>query len=66
LNDEDWKYTESTLQYRDGEWYPHLGYRAEKPDEKVTTQNGTDLIVDLGVSQITVTSMAPCQCRQAQ
>ena len=62
LDDEDWEYTESTLHYRDGEWYLHLGYRKEKPelDQRVgsTTQNGTVLGVDLGVNQIAVTSTA--------
>ena len=58
LHDEDWEYTESTLHYRDGEWYLHLGYRKEKPDTETTTQNGTVLGVDLGVNQIAVTSTA--------
>ena len=58
LDDEDWEYTESTLQYRDNEWYLHLGYRKEKPDTEAPTQNGTVLGVDLGVNQIAVTSTA--------
>ncbi|ERG96545.1 MAG: putative transposase [Haloquadratum walsbyi J07HQW2] len=58
LNDKEWEYTESTLHYRDGEWYLHLGYRKEKSDEEATTQNGTVLCVDLGVNQIAVTSTA--------
>jgi hypothetical protein len=37
LNHEDWEYTETTLHYKDGEWYLHLGYRKEKPDKEVTT-----------------------------
>ena len=60
LNNDEWEYTESTLHYRDGEWYLHLGYRKEKPDDPIgsTTQNGTVLGVDLGVNQIAVTSTA--------
>ena len=58
LDDEDWEYTESTLHYQDGEWYLHLGYRKEKPENEATTQNGTVLGVDLGVNQIAVTSTA--------
>jgi Probable transposase. len=48
----------SRLHYRGGEWYLHLGYRTEKPEQEATTQNGTVLGVDLGVNQITVTSTA--------
>lgn len=60
LNDEDWEYTESTLHYKNGDWYLHLGYRKEKPEDDVgsSTQNGTVLGVDLGVNQIAVTSTA--------
>ena len=58
LDNDEWEYTESTLHHRDGEWYLHLGYRKEKPDTEVTTQNGTVLGVDLGVNQIAVTSTA--------
>jgi putative transposase len=62
LDDDEWEYTESTLHYRDGEWYLHLGYRKEKPKSEQqsgsTTQNGTVLGVDLGVNQIAVTSTA--------
>ena len=60
LDDDKWEYTESTLHYENGEWYLHLGYRKEKPDDPIgsTTQNGTVLGVDLGVNQIAVTSTA--------
>ena len=58
LGNEDWEYTESTLHHRDGEWYIHLGYRKEMPDKEAPTQNGTVLGVDLGVTQIAVTSTA--------
>lgn len=59
-DDEQWECKESTLHYRGGKWYLHLGYRKEKPDEETeaTTQNGMILGVDLGVSQIAVTSTA--------
>ncbi len=58
MDDEDWEYTESTLHYRDGEWDLHLEYRKEKPDSEAPAQNGTVLGVDLGVTQIAVTSTA--------
>ena len=59
LDSDRWEYTESTLHYRDGEWYIHLGYRMPKQDIKEsTTQHGTVLGVDFGVNQIAVTSTA--------
>jgi putative transposase len=60
LDSEEWEYTESTLHYRDGDWYIHLGYRTpkENDDSESTTENGTVLGVDLGVNQIAVTSTA--------
>ena len=61
LDSDEWEYTESTLHYRDGEWYIHLGYRTpkEEPDaDNSTTQHGTVLGVDFGVNQIAVTSTA--------
>lgn len=59
LTDDEWEYTESTLHYRDGEWYIHLGYRTPKEDaDESTTGNGTVLGVDFGVNQIAVTSTA--------
>ncbi|WP_440765012.1 RNA-guided endonuclease InsQ/TnpB family protein [Natronorubrum sp. DTA7] len=59
LNSEEWVYTESTLHYRGGDWYLHLGFRKAKPvDTGSTTTNGTVLGVDLGVNQIAVTSTA--------
>ena len=56
LDDDTWEPTESTLHYRDGEWYLHLGFR--KPASEDTTENRTVLGVDLGVNQIAVTSTA--------
>ena len=41
LSSNEWELTESTLQYRDGEWYLHLGFR--KPVTEQTTENGTVL-----------------------
>jgi len=62
LGNDKWEYTESTLHYRDGEWYIHLGYRTrkEQPDTDAdsTTQHSTVLGVDFGVNQIAVTSTA--------
>ncbi|ADB61897.1 transposase, IS605 OrfB family [Haloterrigena turkmenica DSM 5511] len=59
LDGEGWEYTESTLHYRDDEWYLHLGFRKLKADNAgSTTENGTVLGVDLGVNQIAVTSTA--------
>jgi len=59
LDSNEWVPTESTLHYRDGEWYLHLGFRKPKQDaEKETTENGTVLGVDLGVNEIAVTSTA--------
>ncbi len=59
LNDDAWEYTESTLHYRNGDWYLHLGFRMLKVDtSESTTTNGTVLGVDLGVNQIAVTSTA--------
>ena len=60
LDSDEWEYTESTLHYRDGDWYIHLGYRTPKEDDetKSATENGTVLGVDLGVNQIAVTSTA--------
>ncbi|WP_339105811.1 transposase [Haloterrigena salinisoli] len=59
LDSDEWEYTESTLHYRDGCWYLHLGFRRPKIDEsESTTANGTVLGVDLGVNQIAVTSTA--------
>jgi transposase len=58
LDSDEWEYTESTLHYRDGDWYIHLGYRTPKEDNESATENGTVLGVDLGVNQIAVTSTA--------
>ena len=61
LDSEEWEYTESTLHYRNGDWYIHLGYRTpkeENDESEATTENGTVLGVDLGVNQIAVTSTA--------
>nr|WP_256867898.1 transposase [Halorientalis salina] len=61
LDGEDWELTESTLHYRDGEWYLHIGVRKLAPETQQaeeTTENGTVLGVDLGVNEIAVTSTA--------
>jgi len=56
LSSTEWEPTQSTLHYRDGEWYLHLGFR--KPVAEQMTENGTVLGVDLGVNEIAVTSTA--------
>ena len=60
LNSDEWEPTESTLHYRDGEWYLHLGFRkpVETDSPSDTTEHRTVLGVDLGVNQIAVTSTA--------
>lgn len=60
LQSDNWEYSESTLHYRDGEWYIHLGYRTPKQadTDESTTQHGAVLGVDFGVNQIAVTSTA--------
>lgn len=57
LDSDEWEPTESTLHYRDGDWYLHLGFRKPKTADE-TTENGTVLGVDLGVTEIAVTSTA--------
>ncbi|ELZ24564.1 transposase, IS605 OrfB family protein [Haloterrigena salina JCM 13891] len=57
LDSDEWEPTESTLHYRDGEWYLHLGFRKPKTADEAT-ENGTVLGVDLGVNEIAVTSTA--------
>jgi len=57
LDSDEWEPIESTLHYRDGEWYLHLGFRKPNGTE-TTTENGTVLGVDLGVNEIAVTSTA--------
>ncbi|AGB38365.1 RNA-guided endonuclease InsQ/TnpB family protein [Natronococcus occultus] len=58
LDSDEWEPTESTLHYRNGDWYLHLGFRKPKQDAEEATENGTVLGVDLGVNEIAVTSTA--------
>mgnify|MGYP000147405610 CR=1 FL=1 len=58
LDSDEWEPTESTLHYRDGNWYLHLGFRKPKQSTEELTENGTVLGVDLGVTEIAVTSTA--------
>ena len=58
ISSEEWEPTQSTLHYRDGSWYLHLGFRKPHTADRETTENGTVLGVDLGVKQIAVTSTA--------
>ncbi|SDJ69294.1 transposase, IS605 OrfB family, central region [Halovenus aranensis] len=57
LDSDEWEPTESTLHYRDEDWYLHLGFRKPKTADEAT-ENGTVLGVDLGVTEIAVTSTA--------
>ncbi|SFB82854.1 transposase, IS605 OrfB family, central region [Halobiforma haloterrestris] len=57
LEDDEWELTESTLHYRDGDWFLHLGFRTPKRTDP-PIENGTVLGVDLGVAEIAVTSTA--------
>lgn len=58
LDDDQWELTQSTLHYRDGDWYLHAGFRKRKTESPKTTENGTVLGVDLGVEQLAVASTA--------
>lgn len=57
LRSAEWQPTESTVHYRDGNWFLHIGVRKPR-DERPEIENGTVLGVDLGVEQIAVTSTA--------
>lgn len=50
ITGEEWQLTESTLHYRDGEYYLHLGYKKPAPETLDTAGNGTVLGVDLNVT----------------
>lgn len=58
LDSDEWTPTESTLHYRDGDWFLHLGFRTPAADDTEMTENGTVLGIDLGVNEIAVTSTA--------
>jgi len=58
IDSEKWETTESTLHYRDGGWFLHLGFRKLKAETGETTENGTVLGVDLGIENLAVTSTA--------
>lgn len=55
---DEWELTESTLHYRDGGWFIHIGFRKPKIVTETMTENGTVLGVDLGVNEIAVTTTA--------
>lgn len=57
LDSDSWSVTESTLTITDGEFHLHLGFRRET-EEPTPAENGTVLGVDLGVSNLAVTSTA--------
>ena len=54
LRNDEWELRESTLHYRDGEYYLHVG--VAKDDEPPDAEGGTVLGVDLGVKMIAATS----------
>jgi IS605 OrfB family transposase len=64
VEDEQWELTESTLTAREGAYYLHMGFRRfrtererEAADEtEAAAEDGTVLGVDLGVSNLAVTS----------
>ncbi len=58
IDSEKWETTESSLHYRDGGWFLHLGFRKLKAETAETTENGTVLGVDLGIESLAVTSTA--------
>lgn len=45
-----WTLSQSTLHYRDGEYWLHLGYKQPVPDELSAAENDTVLGVDLNVT----------------
>lgn len=55
LRNDEWELRESTLHYRDGEYYLHVGV-AKDDDELENAEGGTVLGVDLGVKTIAATS----------
>jgi IS605 OrfB family transposase len=54
LRNDEWELRESTLHYRDGDYYLHVG--VAKDDEPQEAEGGTVLGVDLGVKTIAATS----------
>lgn len=54
LRNDEWELRESTLHYRDGDYYLHVG--VAKDDEQQEAEGGTVLGVDLGVKTIAATS----------
>nr|WP_227379496.1 transposase [Haladaptatus halobius] len=54
LRDNEWELRESTLHYRNGDYYLHVG--VAKDDEPQEAEGGTVLGVDLGVKTIATTS----------
>nr|WP_227357674.1 transposase [Haladaptatus salinisoli] len=54
LRNDEWELRESTLHYRDGDYYLHVG--VAKGDETTQAEGGTVLGVDLGVKTIAATS----------
>lgn len=58
LESDTWELTESTLHYRNGSFYLHLGLRRTADSGSKVTETGTVLGVDLGLENLAVTSTA--------
>lgn len=58
VRDDTWEVAKSTLHYRDGEFYLHLGFRKPMPETEPPGNDGSVLGVSLGVENIAVTSTA--------
>lgn len=56
LRNPEWELRESTLRYRDGEYYLHIGVAKNAESLSDGTEDGTVLGVDLGVKTIAATS----------
>lgn len=50
ITSDDWNLSQSTLHYRDGEYWLHLGYKQSVPDELSAAENDTVLGVDVNVT----------------
>lgn len=58
FTNDDWELRESTLHWRDGCYYLHVGVVIDEDAAMVEAKNGTVLGVDLGVKTIATTSTA--------
>lgn len=58
LENDLWEISESTLHYRNGSFYLHIGFRRPEISLPETTEDGTVLGVDLGIDNLAVTTTA--------